>query len=178
LRAQRGQLRRGRAVAQAVASIAATTWVAAGNSASAPRRWRPDRRPSAPAAPATRGEATSATRTIDAGRAGRVIVRAMAWVRMRFKGSAGLGSRRRGGKPVIDSTGRAEMKYRESDAKSYRPRSEPATRHGSDGRASSLRTPPCRRSAGGRAHAATGPATEIWTDGACSGNPGRWGSAS
>jgi len=82
------------------------------------------------------------------------------------------------GKPVIDSTGRAEMKYRESDAKSYRPSLGnllPDT--GSDGESVVIADAPpaAKRPAVGHHATATGPATEIWTDGACSGNPGPMG---
>ena len=77
------------------------------------------------------------------------------------------------GRPVLDRDGRAEMKYRENDPKSYRPSpvnllpddgSEPAPR---------AEAPAPRRQ---RAAAKSGgQAVEVWTDGACSGNPGPMG---
>jgi ribonuclease HI len=74
------------------------------------------------------------------------------------------------GKPVLDSDGRAEMKYREDDTRVYRPAP-----------GNLLRTP------GPPAGAAATPApaerglpgpderVDVWTDGACSGNPGPMG---
>jgi ribonuclease HI len=82
------------------------------------------------------------------------------------------------GKPIIDSTGRAEMKYRESDAKSYRPSLGNLLPDDGAGGPTVLEDAPApakRPSAAHRPAAATGPATEIWTDGACSGNPGPMG---
>jgi ribonuclease HI len=78
-----------------------------------------------------------------------------------------------GGRPVLDADGRAEMKYRESDARTYRPSpgnlvaatadaGEPPPRGGT--------LPPARP-----VPAAHAPAVHIWTDGACSGNPGPMG---
>jgi ribonuclease HI len=91
------------------------------------------------------------------------------------------------GRPVRDAEGRAEMKYRETDPKSYRPalgnllpddgsgetpRPRAAAPHASPS------APRPRAAPRGRAPAA-GPtaasAVEIWTDGACSGNPGPMG---
>ncbi len=94
------------------------------------------------------------------------------------------------GRPTLDASGRAEMKYRESDAKSYRPsavnltpdtggagtveidRPSPLAARPSlsTARPSHSATKPRIRAAG-----TTGAALELWTDGACSGNPGPMG---
>ena len=89
------------------------------------------------------------------------------------------------GRPVRDAEGRAEMKYRETDPKSYRPALGNLVPDDGSGET------PRPRSAAPRAKAAAGTATrkssaapttlgaagaiEIWTDGACSGNPGPMG---
>jgi ribonuclease HI len=95
------------------------------------------------------------------------------------------------GRLVLDADGRAEMKYRETDPKSYRP--GPGNLLPDDGTGEEPRA----RAFAPRANAATGPtkkkpaavggssrgqepphaagAIEIWTDGACSGNPGPMG---
>ena len=79
------------------------------------------------------------------------------------------------GKPELDPAGRAEMKYRESDEKSYRPFAgnlEP------DGDApETLKTMPSASTRPKPASAVKrdGKALELWTDGACSGNPGPMG---
>ncbi len=102
-------------------SIAATTLVPTGKSASrpatvaarsSPRRQPPRQEPSV----ATMIKAGKKTRV-------RVIVPRMSsgWARMRFKGGQVFVRADESGRPVLDAEGRAEMKYRESDAKSYRP---------------------------------------------------------
>ncbi len=123
----------------------------------------------------------------------RVIVPAMSWARMRFKGGLVWVRADEAGALVLDNDGRAEMKYRESDAKSYRP--SPGNLTPDSGEAAALPEAPREvlRSEAGEAgkrpekktrahHAATGAksglpggAIEIWTDGACSGNPGPMG---
>ncbi|HVR61254.1 MAG TPA: ribonuclease H [Polyangia bacterium] len=92
------------------------------------------------------------------------------------------------GRPLLDGAGRAEMKYRESDEKTYKPSPANLTPDAS-GAGASLPAAPARR-ASGRGSAATGAAPrssprasplkaagaiEVWTDGACSGNPGPMG---
>jgi ribonuclease HI len=80
------------------------------------------------------------------------------------------------GKPILDSTGRAEMKYRESDAKSYRPSlANLGAVTSGDPVLDALPAPARRVAAGPKPAASGGPAIEIWTDGACSGNPGPMG---
>jgi ribonuclease HI len=88
------------------------------------------------------------------------------------------------GKPVLDADGRAEMKYRESDQKSYRPGlgnllpddgtgETPKERRAP--RAGAAAKPSARRAPGPTDPLAAGGPIEIWTDGACSGNPGPMG---
>jgi ribonuclease HI len=88
------------------------------------------------------------------------------------------------GRPVLDRDGRAEMKYRENDAKSYRPSPAnllPDDGSGGDGGGGSVsdggQPPVAEAPARPRPQAVTksGPAVEVWTDGACSGNPGPMG---
>jgi ribonuclease HI len=106
------------------------------------------------------------------------IVPRMAWQKMLFRDEAVWVRVADDGRPVLDRDGRAEMKYRESDSKSYRP-----------GPANLRPDPnagPPRELSGGDGDAATAkgkkappPADadvlQIWTDGACSGNPGPMG---
>ena len=105
------------------------------------------------------------------------------WVRM------GAHSR-----PVLDSEGRAEMKYRQEDAKSYRPSPSnlaPLAENGSEPGSQPVPTAQPRPPRAPRAASAPGarprgrtasgiadhaPGTiHVWTDGACSGNPGPMG---
>jgi len=95
---------------------------------------------------------------------------------MKFKGERVWIRADDAGKPELDSAGRAEMKYRETDDKSYRPFAGNLEPDGDGGEvktfASSARTsspkptPAVKRD---------GKALELWTDGACSGNPGPMG---
>jgi ribonuclease HI len=80
------------------------------------------------------------------------------------------------GRPVLDSQGRAEMKYRQEDERSYRPSgvnlspAEPGD---------PVDDPPARRKPKPAAKDDQPPpaagAINVWTDGACSGNPGPMG---
>jgi ribonuclease HI len=114
----------------------------------------------------------------------RVIVRRMAWIRMRFKGEFVWVHADDNGKPITDGNGRAEMKYRETDDKSYRPFAgnllpddgtsgpPPAARP----KATVARVASKPRATNGAAPTASaGGAVALWTDGACSGNPGPMG---
>ena len=101
---------------------------------------------------------------------------------MRFKDQTVWVRADEGGRPILDSSGRAEMKYRESDSKSYRPSASnllpddgtlPPPAAPRPARPSSSETP--RRVPGLGGTSDKGPALEIWTDGACSGNPGPMG---
>ncbi len=102
----------------------------------------------------------------------------MAWVRMRFKDQQVWVRADETGKPILDTTGRAEMKYRETDTKSYRPSLGNLLPDAAGGIIADMPAPakrPTARPAAARPQASTEPATEIWTDGACSGNPGPMG---
>ena len=87
------------------------------------------------------------------------------------------------GQLVLDADGRAEMKYRETDSKSYRP--SPGNLLPAEGGAPTEPPPERKRRESGaakaparapsKAHSSGGSAVEIWTDGACSGNPGPMG---
>ena len=98
---------------------------------------------------------------------------------MRFKGEVVYVQTDESGRPVLDSAGRAEMKYRESDAKSYRP--YPTNLIPDDGPQPAADEKPApkkvaKTSVAKAAKAPSGgPAVQIWTDGACSGNPGPMG---
>ncbi|HXT97722.1 MAG TPA: ribonuclease H [Polyangia bacterium] len=108
---------------------------------------------------------------------------------MRFKGELVWVRADEAGRPVLDADGRAEMKYRESDAKSYRPLSLNLAPDPGGGAAEPPPPPRRPRAEVGkkgdtkgdkkddkkRAPSVSGPAVEIWTDGACSGNPGPMG---
>lgn len=102
---------------------------------------------------------------------------------MRFKGQVVFVNTDDGGRPVLDADGRAEMKYRESDSRSYRPSPQNLAPAGADdppvppaqasGRAPRPRPLPSRATA--IASAPSGDVVHVWTDGACSGNPGPMG---
>jgi ribonuclease HI len=112
----------------------------------------------------------------------------MSWSRMSFKGQpvwVRVGADQR---PVLDSEGRAEMKYRQEDAKSYRPApsnlvplAEPGSEPAPRPRAPRAPRATSAASAQPRVHHASttddhAPGTiHVWTDGACSGNPGPMG---
>jgi ribonuclease HI len=100
---------------------------------------------------------------------------------MRFKGQMVFVRTDDGGRPLLDAEGRAEMKYRESDERSYRPSPQnlvpgtdtpsnpsPVAKPASHARPAVKRTvPPAESHPGDIVH--------VWTDGACSGNPGPMG---
>jgi ribonuclease HI len=110
---------------------------------------------------------------------------------MRFKGGLVWVRADESGALVLDNDGRAEMKYRESDAKSYRPSPGNLTHDSGEagGRPEAPREvlrseagqEPGKAARAPRAAAASkggglpAGAVEIWTDGACSGNPGPMG---
>jgi ribonuclease HI len=86
------------------------------------------------------------------------------------------------GRPVLDPEGRAEMKYREHDTRTYRPSpsdlsSEAAVSGRSVGASSVVARAPRPREAPTRSVAQPSPrdTIHVWTDGACSGNPGPMG---
>ena len=102
---------------------------------------------------------------------------------MRFKGEQVWVRADESGQLVLDAEGRAEMKYRETDGKSYRPSPgnllpdqggpptapPPERKRRASGASKTPAKTPSRMPSGG------GAAVEIWTDGACSGNPGPMG---
>jgi ribonuclease HI len=107
---------------------------------------------------------------------------------MRFKGEQVWVRADESGQLVLDAAGRAEMKYRETDSKSYRP--SPENLIPDQAGAANAPSPERKRRANGAAPKALvkapgtaltrtpsggGSAIEIWTDGACSGNPGPMG---
>ena len=116
----------------------------------------------------------------------------MSWARRSFKGQpvwVRVGADQR---PVLDSEGRAEMKYRQEDGKSYRPSpsnlvplaeeaSPPAPR--AEPRPRQVRAPRAASASSAQPRARSASSTDdhdpstihVWTDGACSGNPGPMG---
>jgi len=98
---------------------------------------------------------------------------------MRFKDQSVWVRADDAGRPILDAGGRAEMKYRESDAKSYRPAIGNLVRDAGDDGAVLADAAPARAITRPRptalVPAGVAGAVEIWTDGACSGNPGPMG---
>ena len=102
----------------------------------------------------------------------------MPWQRMIFRNDPVWGRVDDAGRPVLDRDGRAEMKYRETDTKTYRPGpanlspdpAAPPPRELDDAAAA-----PRASAKAAASVAAGGDALQIWTDGACSGNPGPMG---
>jgi ribonuclease HI len=100
---------------------------------------------------------------------------------MRFKGERVWIRADESGKPELDSAGRAEMKYRESDNKSYRPFAGNLEPDGDGGEVKTFASSKGTDSGAGTSASARtsvkrdGKALELWTDGACSGNPGPMG---
>jgi len=96
---------------------------------------------------------------------------------MRFKGERVFVRADDSGKPELDGAGRAEMKYRETDNKSYRPFAGNLLPDDESGAAptsmaSASSAPPAKK----KAPVVDGAgAVQLWTDGACSGNPGPMG---
>jgi ribonuclease HI len=122
----------------------------------------------------------------------------MPWQKMLFRGDLVWVHVADDGRPVLDGDGRAEMKYREGDTKTYRPGPTNLTAAVGTGgretlpaapvtvasarprsRATSGAAPLSRPASGARAIGGSGPpdsaTLDIWTDGACSGNPGPMG---
>ena len=114
----------------------------------------------------------------------------MSWARMSFKGQPVFVRIGEDQRPVLDSEGRAEMKYRQEDSKSYRPAPSnltPLSAEVSPPAKTAPASSPSRapRRAPSAPRAAARPSTfaqdhdpstiHVWTDGACSGNPGPMG---
>jgi ribonuclease HI len=94
---------------------------------------------------------------------------------MKFKGEPVWVRVNPSGKPVLDSAGRAEMKYRQEDSRVYRPS---AVNLVPPDAGEVFDEPPPRKTApAGKKedHGPVGDAVNVWTDGACSGNPGPMG---
>jgi ribonuclease HI len=82
------------------------------------------------------------------------------------------------GRPILDGSGRAEMKYRESDSKTYRPlpvNLSPETNGAAPPAAPRRPSSRTEKAPAAPRRATSGPVIEVWTDGACSGNPGPMG---
>ncbi len=107
---------------------------------------------------------------------------------MRFKGEVVWVRADDTGTLVTDGSGRAEMKYRETDDKSYRPFAGNLSPDEGGDAAPAAARPAATRARKPAASASKPPATngtapspsaggalELWTDGACSGNPGPMG---
>jgi len=102
----------------------------------------------------------------------------MPWQRMIFRNDPVWVRVDDAGRPALDRDGRAEMKYRETDTKTYRPGpanlspdpTAPPPRELDDPAAA-----PRSAAKAAASVAAGGDALQIWTDGACSGNPGPMG---
>ena len=109
----------------------------------------------------------------------------MAWQQMRFKNQLVFVAVDEKGKPLLDSDGRAEMKYRASDPRSYRPVPQnlfpagPGTpkapisrRPRNPGQRGQPKSAPAKRPKANKSAPMPDHAIAVWTDGACSGNPG------
>jgi len=102
----------------------------------------------------------------------------MPWHRMIFRNDPVWVRVDDAGRPALDRDGRAEMKYRENDTKTYRPGPANLTPDPTAPPPRELDTPAGagRSSAKGATGVPfVGDALQIWTDGACSGNPGPMG---
>ena len=111
----------------------------------------------------------------------------MSWSRMSFKGQPVWVNVGDDGKPILDQAGRAEMKYRETDQKTYKP--SPTNLVPDAGAPVNAAKPTTRvaKSPAPVVPPAPSPAKivsplsggsdviHVWTDGACSGNPGPMG---
>lgn len=102
----------------------------------------------------------------------------MPWQKMLFREEGVWVRVNDDGRPALDRDGRAEMKYRETDTKTYRP--GPANLRPDPAGAPAKELPsPTDGAKDGKRHGAPARDDEgvlqIWTDGACSGNPGPMG---
>lgn len=94
----------------------------------------------------------------------------MLWSRMRFRDGLVWIRVDASGAPVADGAGRAHMKYRLEDSKEYRPAAANLGAVAAGDEDAQTRGTPSARSAPDDAGV-----IHVWTDGACSGNPGPMG---
>jgi ribonuclease HI len=101
---------------------------------------------------------------------------------MSFKGQVVWVRADEAGRLALDADGRAEMKYRETDTRTYRPLPQnlgPAATQGSEPSKSAAPRPgplkPRTEKSEKPVQPASAETVHIWTDGACSGNPGPMG---
>jgi ribonuclease HI len=94
---------------------------------------------------------------------------------MKFKGEPVWVRVTSDGKAILDGSGRAEMKYRQEDSRSYRPSGANLV-PGDPGDVVEDAPPAAPAKAGNDdGPAPVGKSVNVWTDGACSGNPGPMG---
>lgn len=106
----------------------------------------------------------------------------MPWQRMRFREQIVWVNVDEQGKPVVDSEGRAEMRYRENDEKSYRPSGRNLVALTAEEARAPVAEAPRKKTASAPKPGALAKVNlagvqaddvvHVWTDGACSGNPG------
>jgi len=97
---------------------------------------------------------------------------------MSFKGQTVWVNVDDGGRPVLDNDGRAEMKYREDDTRVYRPSPQNLVPASGASQVGSAKLPSKARPEKTATFASAGASQgtiHVWTDGACSGNPGPMG---
>jgi ribonuclease HI len=108
----------------------------------------------------------------------------MPWQKMLFRGDVVSVLVDDEGRALVGDDGRAEMKYRENDTRSYRPdpanlSPAPASGNRPDAapapRARPTKSAPERAGTPGSSSASDALTYHVWTDGACSGNPGPMG---
>ncbi len=115
----------------------------------------------------------------------------MPWARMSFRGDAVWVNVGDDGKMVLDPDGRAGMKYRPDDPRVYRPAAQNLLPLGADAdkpaatlrprrtvrkpRAASKPAAESAAPAPAASHGAIDDVLHVWTDGACTGNPGPMG---
>jgi ribonuclease HI len=102
---------------------------------------------------------------------------------MSFKGQVVWVRSDDGVRPALDADGRAEMKYRENDTRSYRPLAQNLGPVGAQAipakpvKVAARPAPhkPREEKSAASGQTASGQIVHVWTDGACSGNPGPMG---
>jgi Ribonuclease HI len=95
---------------------------------------------------------------------------------MSFKGQVVWVRVEGGGQPVLDAEGRAEMKYRESDTRTYRPSPLNLGSASADAAVAAQSSERMSKPRGEKpVHPPSAETVHVWTDGACSGNPGPMG---